>query len=105
MDLISCAQFYCDRRKANFCCALCPDPCGNRCLNHPDRCKLTKDAPPNARPTRKAIPPEVKEAMIRRLKEGELSVHEIAKELRVSDGTVAWYRDKLKREAEADAEQ
>lgn len=37
-----CTLFYCDRRKGNFCCADCPKPCRNRCLNSPEKCGQMK---------------------------------------------------------------
>lgn len=37
-----CNIFYCDKRQDFVCCASCQSRghCKNRCLNHPDRCKL-----------------------------------------------------------------
>lgn len=50
-----CRQFYCDHRGDRWCCKDFPDPCGNACLNHPDKCRLveTEEPPKPPEPRRK----------------------------------------------------
>lgn len=45
---IKCSTFRCRRYGDHRCCVGCRDPCEDRCLNHPDRCKLV--ATSKARP-------------------------------------------------------
>lgn len=37
-----CKIFNCDKKHGNHCCFYCSDKkkCKNRCLNHPNKCKL-----------------------------------------------------------------
>lgn len=33
MEALMCKIFNCDHRRGNYCCAVCPKPCKNRCQN------------------------------------------------------------------------
>ena len=37
-----CSRFYCDAMRERICCTDCPRAyrCPDRCLNHPNRCRL-----------------------------------------------------------------
>lgn len=50
-----CRIYHC-RASGGKCCAECDDRgCGNRCLNHPDRCGCTADGQPRKRGERRAV--------------------------------------------------
>lgn len=43
-DVRMCKVFYCDARGDRYCCRDCLgyEVCANRCLNHPNRCRLVQ---------------------------------------------------------------
>lgn len=95
----SCSTFYCDIRGGRYCCAFCPDPCKNRCLNHPDRCKLAKEGSPHKKNCQHLSEEAVAE--IRRLiSEGKLTGEKIAEKIGCSTATIAWHRQRMRMEAE-----
>lgn len=99
MSELSCVQFFCKKRHGKFCCATCPEPCEDRCLNHPDRCKLSREAKREMGPRHTLTKQQV--ADIRRLlKAGNMSHRGIAIALGVNPITVSWHAAKLRREEE-----
>lgn len=101
MSELSCSRFFCDKRGGRFCCAFCPDPCGNPCLNHPDRCNLAEHKKPRRRAHKHSHPPEVRARIVQLIKERNLTTAQIALKCEVPECTVSWYRAKLKRELES----
>lgn len=100
----SCSTFYCDLRGGRYCCAFCPDPCKNRCLNHPDRCKLANDRTPFIQ---KRSGPEVeacRKEIARLIEEGNLTGKEIAKRVGVSAAIVTRHKRRLKEQKERERE-
>lgn len=96
----SCSTFYCDIRGGRYCCAFCPDPCKNRCLNHPDRCKLANDRAPIVQRRPGKLLASRREEMTRLIEEGILTGKEIAERVGVSPTIVSRYRHRLKAEQE-----
>ena len=94
-----CSTFYCHRRGDRCCCADCPDPCGNRCLNAPDRCGLTdkhprgrKPAPAKRTGSQKRLTREDKQLLRELLDEGTLTAQQIADRVGMSAANVYRYR-------------
>jgi len=99
MDLLACSQFSCSQRNGNFCCVFCPDPCENRCLNHPERCGLAKTAEPRRSPSTRQTAHKLSSAEVtelkRLLRNGEFTNGQIAKKFGVSPATVTWHKKRL----------
>lgn len=95
MDKVKCTIFFCNKRHGKYCCALCPNPCDNQCLNHPDRCKLAKAGSPVTTKRQKLSEEQVIE-LRRLILEGKMSGEKIAEKVGCSTATVVWHRDRLR---------
>lgn len=96
MDERSCTHFHCALRGGKYCCVYCPDPCDNPCLNHPDRCQLSKEGPPSKMESRKKRGKEFGDEVKKLLRQGNMSLVDIAKKMDCSVPTVLWHRSKLR---------
>lgn len=88
-----CRQFYCDHRRDRWCCADCPEPCSNPCLNSPQRCGLVDEPKPPAYGNKAGIAyRSLDPAAAKRLYDQGLTDTEIGERLGCSTTTVQHWR-------------
>lgn len=103
----TCQIFYCDAFGERLCCADCPSPCANRCLNGPERCGLVDTSTHASKKNGRFRAPragldDVQKAELRKKLAEGVPQNRVAKLFGVSPSTVYYYARRMREEAVSD---